>query len=355
MVDRAPIFSALWIFVIGIVPSGGCGPPEDGAEDSPAPLLENRVAAENHASSGKSASTGHLPVASALASGSPTSPGTPNLRSGPQSQAQGTLEAAVRMLESHSCVSAKIFLEGHLFDKHLVGQGVYLQQRSGRQLLMRLELRMQHGEQTSSLVQVCDGQTLWERRNLLGDEKRSHIDVARAARGLERDEEPASQGEVGFLPGLGGLPRLLRGLDAACDFTSAQEGLLKVGNYQIPVWKLHGQWKSDQLLKLLGKPEQGAQPGSPPDLKKLPPHVFDHVILMLGQEDLFPYRIEYRRTVAGKALRSDTPPSRPLMTTQLHDVVLDAPVDPSRFRYNPGQLDYPERTVGFLHSLGIKR
>ncbi len=265
------------------------------------------------------------------------------------------------MLESHSFVSAKILLEGHLFDKHLVGQGVYLQQRSGRQLLMRLELRMQHGEQTSSLVQVCDGQTLWERQNLLGDEKRSRIDVARAAQGLERAEEPALQGEAGFLPGLGGLPRLLRGLDAACDFTSAEEDLLKVGNYQIPVWKLHGRWKSDRLLKLLGKPEQdaepeqGAKPSRPPDLKKLPPHVFDRVILMLGQEDLFPYRIEYRRTVAGKALRSDTRPSRALMTTQLYDVVLDAPVDPSRFRYNPGQLDYPERTVGFLHSLGIKR
>lgn len=337
MVARLPILRVLWIFTLVLVPAGSCGR-STGAADAPPVAISSKKSRP----------------APAIGRAEPASPPGARIDPAAQSEAREILETALQMLEGRSSVSAKISLEGELFDKHLVGQGVYFEQRSGPDYRMRLELRMQHGNQTSSLVQVCDGESLWERRNLLGEEQRSRVDVARATQALEHAEGLRGQGNMGILPGLGGLTRLLRGMAASCDFTSAQKGILKVGSDQRPVWRLQGQWKLDQLARISDL-KKAMDEGKTPDLKKLPPHLFDHIVLMLRQGDLFPYRIEYRRALGDgeKAVRSGDPESRALMTVHLHDVVINAEIDASRFHYNPGDLDYPDRTAEFLKSLGV--
>jgi len=257
----------------------------------------------------------------------------------------------VKAIDARSSVSAEILQEVALFEKRLVGSGQYWEQRRGPIRLIRLELRIQLGEQTSSLVQVCDGKYLWTSRKLHGDAELTSIDVAKASRGLKQAAEGPRKGKMGVLPGLGGLPKVLRGLHGAFDFTVAEPG--RWGQEKRAVWRLRGQWKPPRLIEMLPDQRQAIESGNPPDLSKLPSHVPDHVVLLLGQDDLFPYRIEYRRTTSTtKATRSDALESRPLVTMQLFNVILNAPITLDHFDYDPGDHQYDDRTDEFLESLG---
>lgn len=268
------------------------------------------------------------------------------------SRSEALLIAAVQTLERRDSIYAVIRQEVNLFGRHLVGSGSYLEQREGGKHRMRLELTLQIGDRTSSLVQVCDGDYLWTHRQLLGKAELSRIDVSRASEALARAEKMPGKGGMGILPGLGGLPKILRGLHASFDFTHAQQG--RWGKRKRLVWRLRGQWKADRLLKILPNQKEAIAAGKPPELSELPQHLPDHVILLLGQEDLFPYRLEYRRAAGKKDSWADAPESRPLVTMQLYDVVLDGPVDRNRFIYNPGKAEFSDHTDGFVQSLGVK-
>jgi len=270
----------------------------------------------------------------------------------PNSPSESLLAAAVRMLESRESISAQIRHEVHLFDKHLVGLGVYLEQRSGRDQLFRVEMRIQLGDKSSSLVQVCDGRYLWTYQNMPSEGKLSRVDLLRVLRTIQRSEKIENQGDVNILSGIGGLPKLLRGLDAAFDFNTVEQG--RWGQRKLPVWRLQGQWKRQQLAKLLPQQRGAIEKGAPTDLSKLAEHLPDHVVLLLGQEDLFPYRIEYRRMLPERPGQVNEPTSRALVTMDLFEVTINAAIDPMRFVYNPGESEVADQTDAFLASLGVK-
>jgi hypothetical protein len=277
---------------------------------------------------------------------------TPGVTAQPPRQAESLLTAAIGTLETRESVTAQIRHEVDLFDKHLVGLGVYLEQRPGRDHLLRLEMRIQLGDNSSSLVQVCDGHYLWTYQNMASEVKLSRIDVIRVLRTLQRKEDAAKQGKMGVLPGIGGLPKLLRGLDAAFDFDSAEQG--RWGQRKLPVWRLEGQWKRRQLVKLLPQQKDAIEKGAPPDLSKLAEHLPDHVVVLLGQEDLFPYRVEYRRMLPKKPGQPGERASRALVTMDLFEVTINAPLDARQFSYSPGDTEVADQTDAFLASLDAK-
>ena len=268
------------------------------------------------------------------------------------------LQEAIWAMQRHRSVSATIRQEVDLFGKHLIGSGSYAEQRQGDGYMMRLDLRIQNGDQTSSLVQVAalpdaDGRRfLWTKRKLFGEEQLTRVDLARALRGLQQAEtEAAKKGTPGVLPGIGGLPKLLSGLATSFEFTSAQLG--HSGQEQRTVWRLQGQWKPEQLLKMLPEQASDIQAGKLANLEALPQHVPDHVVLLLGYEDHFPYRVEYRRIDQQESTKSGKPVSQTLVSVDLYNVVLDAPINPQRFIYSPGDLEYADETSAFLQSLGL--
>ena len=269
----------------------------------------------------------------------------------PATSPKRLLLGAMAALESTQSLSAEISHEVDVFSKRLIGSGTYFEQFHRPTRLVRLELRLQLGEQTSSLVQVCDGQYLWTYRRLHDDGKLRRLDVGRITDALQKTEDRDSLAEVGGLPGLGGLPKLLHGLDANFDFTAAQAGILKLQDDQISVWRLEGHWKPDALARLLPAQKDAIAAGQSVDLSQLPPQAPDSVLLMLGHDDLFPYRIEYHRTSdehkGGGA-------SRALVTMQLYDVVRGAPIPAHRFQYNPGELEFEDETGEFLESLKVQ-
>ncbi|MGA2619253.1 MAG: hypothetical protein ABSF26_16720 [Thermoguttaceae bacterium] len=256
------------------------------------------------------------------------------------------LQAAIRAAESRRCVSARIRQQGELFGYGLLGSGRYLEARGTAIPLLRLELRIQVGDQTSSLVQVCDGQALWSYRKLPDGQKLSRVDAVRASAELAKLPPPAGRpGGPATLPGLGGLSRLLRGLDATFQFTVAERGQLA----GLPVWKLEGGWKPGYLVNFLPKQRKAIEEGKPVDLSRLPRYLPDRVIILLGQEDLFPYRIDYCR--GGRGEGADGRQGRSLTTLEFFEVNLNAPVDAGQFVYAPGALPVCDETEQYLQSL----
>ena len=158
-----------------------------------------------------------------------------------------------------------------------------------------------------------------------------------------------------MLPGLGGLPKLLRGLDANFLFTTAERGrYAETPTTQRAMWRLQGGWQPAQLPRLLPKQAAAIAEGKPADLRQLPRYLPDRVVLFLGFDDLFPYRIEYRRAVDKKGDSAAADKGRLLVSIDLDEVTLNAGIDRTRFVYNPGSGEPVDQTGAFLQSLGAK-
>ena len=267
----------------------------------------------------------------------------------PKVNPQVLLQTAIQTLLSHRSVSAEIRSTVSLFDQQLIGSGIYLEQGQAENRQSRLELTLKGADdQKSSLVQVVDGRFLWTYRKVLDKAELRQVDIGRVYHVMERSNK-APLADTRALPGLGGLPRLLQNLDASFDFTSAELGLW--GKRKLRVWQLEGHWKPEALARVLPKQKEALSAGKPVDLAQLPPHLPDRVSLLLGQADHFPYRIEYHR---GSPLREDKSPRPPLVDMELFQPVINAPIDPHRFIYNPGDQEKINATDSFLESLGLR-
>ena len=312
-----------WGPILILFSAGGCDEPIDADEDPLAAATENRVSTDVPNDTSYSQAT-------AYANGNA------------DVQPQVILQSAIRTLERRPTVKAKIRHQVNLFDKNLAGLGSYLEQRYLGKQFSRMELIIQLRGQTSSLLQVCDGRFLWTYRKLGDESKLTRIDIDRVAEHLGKARTVADDGQ-GVLPGLGGLSQVLRGLNRSFDFTTADPG--RLGKQRRPVWRLVGRWKPERLVEILPDQEKAVRRGRA-DLSKLPGHVPDRVVLMLGQEDEFPYRIEYRR--------QGPEDDRALVTMEFSEVYSPDPADVDHdrsFTYNP-DLEYSDRTQRLLDSLG---
>ena len=81
----------------------------------------------------------------------------------------------------------------------------------------------------------------------------------------------------------------------------------------------------------------------------------DRVLLLVGQDDLFPYHIDFRRSVAddGSSLGASggSTASRSLTTMELFEVQFNVPLDPMLFVYQSGSLEIDDRTDEYLSQM----
>jgi len=256
------------------------------------------------------------------------------------------------MVEGCPSIAAKTRQSVDLLGKHLVGAGEYLEQRAGQSRMFRLELRVQVGDEPRTLLHVCDGRYLWRCESYRDKGTAERIDLARVSRAREERGGPTQLGDMGEWTGLGGLPKLLRNLRDWFQFISAHETMLPD---RTPVVCLRGQWKADRLAALMPDPEAARGSGSPPTLDELPQHLPHFALVFLGRDDLFPFRIEYRRRLPPSSLRPDGPTESTMVTMDLFEVSLHVPFNPSRFTFSPGNLTYFNQTERFLEQLGLKK
>jgi hypothetical protein len=262
------------------------------------------------------------------------------------------LQRAIAVLESRQSISARVRQSSDIFGRHPLGSGIYLEQRDQQRpdvTLFRLEMRLQLDGQPSSLLQVCDGHCIWSYREIFQQQTLVRIDLDQVNRKLA-EAGKWQPGGMGSLPTLGGLPRLLQAVSSNFHFARAEQTLLRS---QVPAWRLEGLWTPAKLERLLPEQAKSIQGGKTPDLSNLPKQVPDRVVVFLGMDDLFPYRIEYRRQPDKK--ESPEAASDKMMTEiDFYDVAFDAAIPSSRFLYSPGSLPPADETEKFLGTLGLK-
>jgi len=308
-----PIFSAM---VAALAIASGCGRSNGQGASSSAPAIASTVV-----------TIGAGPVA--------------------DSAAQKLVHIAVANVDAFPTISGKIRHEVDLFGHQLIGSGIYLQQGRGPDRRLRLELKLKVDDQQSSLQQVCDGNYLWTHQDLLGKTTLTRVDLHRLRNALlARPNLTAPAPDV--WTSLGGLPKLLKSLDDFFLFTAANPKQLD----GLATWSIEGQWKPSKLAELLPAQKDDILNGRGADLNALPEQVPHRVVLVVGQDDQFPYRIEYwgSKTRTKQSARNE---ERLIMVMELFEVQTGAPIDPRQLAYKPGDLQFEDQTSDFLQKLGL--
>jgi hypothetical protein len=268
---------------------------------------------------------------------------------------EALVERVERNIDSLQSLSAKIRQQVEMFDHQVTGAGQYVQQGRGVRQLSRFELKSQVGDASYTLLKINDGHFFWTFRELPGGPTISRIDLDRveaqlAPGGRSFPVAPLGQWE------LGGLSKMLAGLRQNFQFTAFLES--RLGDR--PVWIVDGQWRPAQLIATVPDQRGTIEAGRTIDIKKLPAHLPERVLLTIGQSDLMLYRIEYLRR-AGKG-ESETrggllPGHRTIVATEFFDVRVNVPIDSREFVYQPSGLTQAkglkvvDATDGFLKSL----
>ncbi len=274
---------------------------------------------------------------------------TPRSPPSPSGGAQAVLQQAIIAVESLNSLSAQVRHRVDLLGNQLVGVGSYFEQRGARGLELRLELVFQLAEDNkSTLTQVCSGQYLWICRD---KDPPRRIDLVRVHKEVEERGGFARPGKIGNWPGLGGLPKLLRGLNANFDFTLIEETRL---DGQLPAYRLQGDWREEKLSTGLPGPKGAPREGTRANGDALPQHLPHYVVLYLEKQGLLLRRIEYWRRPPAKARELGTQKDRVIVSMDLFDVVLNAPINPTRFHFDPGDAKPIDQTGAFLEELGLK-
>src|SRR5262249_32762538 len=262
----------------------------------------------------------------------------------------------VATLGQQNSVAARIRYQVDLFGQHSLGEGLYLQQGLGEQQQFRLDLKTNIDQKTMRFVQVCDGKFLWQFEDSTDGAPKSpserptvnRLDVHRAQQAVmqvaaQRMTDPAAE------LSLGGLPKLLAGLQKSFRFTRAEAGQLDV----LPVWIVSGPWRPGALATVSKDLAHQAANGEPLNLKKLPAQLPEEVALYVGQDDLFPYRIEYRRRADKKGRGADPAqdPMQTILVVEFYDARLNAPIDPQQFVYQPANVNVLDTTSSFIMAI----
>jgi len=234
---------------------------------------------------------------------------------------------AAKNLDDAESISAKIRQTGVILNRPLEGYGLYLQSGLGNERLLRLELKLSVGSTSTSMVQVCNEESLWLRRDVGGEAtvtrvKLGEVRKAEAQAGIRTTEPNTS------LLSRGGLPILMKSLDDHFIFASPKSSSI----LDTPVWELEGHWKPDTLRRLLPSQEDAIEKKGEIDYEQLAPNVPARVRIVLGREGMakmFPFRIEY--------FRSPVPveEEEPMIRIEFFEVRRGVAIDSRLFRYKP--------------------
>lgn len=259
------------------------------------------------------------------------------------------VDQAARQLLALPGIQAKTRQRVNVYGQHLVGSGDYLQWVQGPQLLLRLDLKLQIGQQVTSLQQISDGQILWIRTDLPHRKSLARVNLQRVRSVASQLPTPPSPT---YWMALGGMPKLLARLSEQFVFEPAQPKVIG----HLPVWKIDGHWKPDILAQLMPDDGDTFRPEDREPLLKLPEPLPHGVTLILGRDrviPLFPYSISYFRYQPRDEEQADaTPlPRVPIATLELFEVRLRPDLSPEDFDYRPGSQEVQDQTSQFIARL----
>ena len=242
----------------------------------------------------------------------------------PISEAEQKLAEAIKRVEKLEWIQAGIRQTMNVGGRKFLATGRHLQ---GPELRLRRELNVAIGKTSSSILEICDGETLFLKQQI--DES---IDLKEVAVNdvLEAiDDAKLTDQRSRWLRELGltNLGDYLRGLEQTHRFDTVEQGTWE-GN---AVFILHGRWKPEAVETVAIKPRRpddaaGETDEEDPKPVILPATVPDEVICYLGADNGVPYKVVFQK-VAPRGKRID------LAIIELTDVVIGQPIDQREFDY----------------------
>ena len=264
---------------------------------------------------------------------------------------------AARRVQAEPALSADIRYRVDSFGHELVGQGSYRQFGMGVEKLLRLEVKIQVGDQAVTRQEICGPQYYWLRRDTpFAPSFLGRVNLRQIRLGISRVGAPSTSDPAGPWIMLGGLPKLLESLDRNFAFDEPSNDELQFtaasgkGKERMEVLSLTGRFKKDRLDALTGsKSGKQAEPVQLPDV----------VELLLGRPDqalpLFPYRVRYMNQKKKKKAEGQEAEARlsPLMTMELFNVHRKGDIQASEFYYEPGNQEVHDLTAAYLERLDL--
>jgi hypothetical protein len=265
---------------------------------------------------------------------------------------QQLMKAAAHRVFRQTSVSAKLRMDIELFEQRLLGMGSYMQVGEGEDKLFRYELNVQTDDHRITFLHVADGRFLWLRQEMPGAVDLGRVDLKRLRRELAKSEGSVATSDPSVWMALGGLSQLLAGLEANFDFGRIQ--LTTVGKTEM--LSIEGVWNPNSRAPAPGGRRQApASGGTAGEAGSLAPHVPQRVHVLLGRDDLFPYRIEYFHrdpaTTRPQDPKAEQNAWKTVARLEWYDVNLRAGIDPLRFVYKPDATQIEDRTHAMLKSL----
>lgn len=295
------------------------------------------------------------------------------------------LVQAIHQLDRRASVTARLRYQAAIGEQPLSGTGGYWQQTNGDDLRVRMELQLIGQE--AKLLQVSNSRFLWIDQQLPAGRSVTRVDL----RQLRADPlfaaanggQPIQPGEASWSPlqpelsaHSGGLPNLLASLSESFSFLAPQAMRLALGapsgteTTTTPVFAVVGHWRPEQLSALTaasaasavddttkGSQTADTAAATAPWSASLRARMPQEVLLLVGQADLFPYRVEYRHLETPAATNQNGAvipfqiSTNPMVVLELTDVAFDVPIAAGQFDYSPGDVDWVDQTAQLLERL----
>ena len=265
-------------------------------------------------------------------------------------EGQALARRAIAAVDAQRSLYLQLRQRINMFGQQLVGNGIYQQLGEAEDRRLRLDLKVNIANQSTSMQQVCDGRFLYIRRDFGETKSLGRVDLRRIREAVARNE--AADGNLDASNQwmlLGGVPQLLARLEKNFQFTAPKQAALE----NTPVTVIEGYWKPEALLALLPEHEEAIKQGEPIDAKALSGQLPTQVRLVLRREDSFPLRIEYLRGRKDAASADAPAPLIPIMAMEFYDIRPGVDIDPLTFVYNPGNQEVADHTELYLNSLGL--
>jgi hypothetical protein len=262
----------------------------------------------------------------------------------PPTPAEILIDEAKTKLGKLQSAAAKLQERVDMLNQHVVLAGEYFMAPQYRVYFrLRLEGLADSGGTT---LQVCDGDTLWDFQQILEQQAYHKFSVKPVMERLNSpDLDPKLKEQFKEGMGFAGPETLLTGLRRLFRFSkekNQEKEESKIGDR--PVWVLRGEWKD---RKGLTGPDQ--RPVNASGL--LPPYIPKLVILYLGKDDGWPYKVELlgQKPTVVQDTRKVGPDGRPIgsrssietvdptrIVLEYTDVRLNPALDSSQFAFTPG-------------------
>ncbi|MGL6225768.1 MAG: hypothetical protein ACRC10_03970 [Thermoguttaceae bacterium] len=279
-----------------------------------------------------------------------------------QQLSEDLMQVVLQRLATLQTVDANMRLKVALFGNEYRGSGIYLEKRdqddetsSNDQLLRRLfllELKFQSnsaaqpGNDSNTLKIVCDGVYVWKYSSTEGLYRVEINQLLEAIAQSDRKTEFENPGDMGKMPGLGGLEGTLRSMKGMYAFSRGTVESTQLGSQAFGVWKITAPMKEDILKRMMQS--LGVKEATPQTVQVQIPTA---VALYVGKDDFFPYRIDYFQ---GPYDEIDW--NRPYIQQELFNVALNSGgISNSRFQYTSGESIILEEkgTEKYIQKLGL--